>query len=241
MQAPTVHQSQTAVDASAHLVALGKAGNALAIDQLVRRHWGDAYGLALRILRCREDAEEVAQDALETAITHLGAFRQDAFFYGWLRRIVINQSLMALRRKRSRLSSPVSTWDVQERYLSDRSANPEQLLLEAERQSLVDRGLTMVPPVYANALRLFALEGRSIDQVADQLGISHGAAKTRIFRGRRRLQLVTNRMRRDPIQKTGGRGQSRVAATKNQSAGVCVMPVRQATRTGVTPPHGEAA
>src|SRR5579871_6229603 len=121
MQSPTVLKPPKEVDASAHLVALGKAGNALAIDELVRRHWGDAYGLALRILRCREDAEEVAQDALETAVTHLGAFRQDAFFYGWLRRIVINESLMALRRKRSPLRSPVSTWDVQERYLSDRS------------------------------------------------------------------------------------------------------------------------
>jgi RNA polymerase sigma-70 factor, ECF subfamily len=197
MQPPTVLQSQTAADASSHLVALGKAGDAPAIDELVRRYWRDAYGVALRILRCHEDAEEVAQDALQTAITHLCAFRQDAYFYTWLRRIVINQSLMLLRQKRSPLRSPVSTWEVNERYLSDRSPSPEQVLLEAERQSLVDRGLTRVPPLYAIALRLFALEGRSVDEVANQLGISHGAAKTRIFRARVRLQRETSRVRRE--------------------------------------------
>ncbi len=88
--------------ADAALVAMAKAGDQPAIDQLVGKYWTMAYRVAVRILRSHEDAEEVAQDALWAAVTHLSTFREDACFRSWLHRIAVNHSLMALRRRRSR-------------------------------------------------------------------------------------------------------------------------------------------
>ena len=62
------------------LVAMAKAGDRPATDQLVRKYWTMAYRVAVRILRSREDAEEVAQDALWAAVTHLSTYREDACF-----------------------------------------------------------------------------------------------------------------------------------------------------------------
>ena len=92
------------------LVALAKAGNAPAIDQLIRKYWPDAYRTAARILRCHADAEEAAQDVLCSAVSHLSTFREDASFRAWIHRITVNQSLMSLRRKHGRAdsSSPIS-------------------------------------------------------------------------------------------------------------------------------------
>src|SRR4051794_33197957 len=83
------------------LVALGKDGNGPAINELVGRYRQHAYMIAMRLLRCREDAEEAAQDALWSAVSHLCTFREDACFRTWFHRIVINQSIMLLRRRQS--------------------------------------------------------------------------------------------------------------------------------------------
>jgi RNA polymerase sigma-70 factor, ECF subfamily len=173
----------------ASLIAMAKTGNAAAINQLIDEYWHEAYHVAVRILRCHEDAEEIAQDSLWAATTHLATFREDASFRTWLHRIVVNHSLMKVRRKHSRVldsSSPLPTGDLLSGIKG--SPTPEELLLEAESRAVIQEGLSQIPSFYSVALQLAAREDRSVAEIADSMGISRSAAKTRLHRGRAHLR-----------------------------------------------------
>ena len=150
---------------------MAKAGDQPAIDQLVGKYWTMAYRVAVRILRSHEDAEEVAQDALWAAMTHLSTFREDACFRSWLHRIAVNHSLMALRRRRvesSRFTVPLS--DDPPPGCIQGSRTPEELLLESECRAVLEEGLSRVPAFYSVALRLASCEDRSINEIAEYMG-----------------------------------------------------------------------
>jgi RNA polymerase sigma-70 factor, ECF subfamily len=176
------------------LLELAKAGNELAIDQLARTHWPGAYRAALRIMHSHEDAEEVAQDSLWAAIKHLPTFREDACFRTWLYRIVINHGVMALRRKRSQRrdsTSPLRLAGLS--GFSNVPPTPEELLLEAECVTVVEEGLSRLPDCYAIVLQLVAREDPSTLEIANRVGISASAVKSRLHRGRRELHLEISR------------------------------------------------
>jgi RNA polymerase sigma-70 factor, ECF subfamily len=201
----TTTQVSDAADAA--LVAMAKAGDQPAIDQLVRKHWTMAYRVAVRILRSHEDAEEVAQDALWAAVTHLSTYREDACFRTWLHQIAVNHSLMALRRRRSRVRGSASELsDDPPRGCIHWSRTPEELLLESEYRTAVEEGLSRVPPPYSVVLRLAFSEGRSMKEIAEYMGISVPAVKTRLHRGRAylRLKLLPNSCVKDAMN-TGAR------------------------------------
>jgi RNA polymerase sigma-70 factor (ECF subfamily) len=177
------------------LVALGKAGDAHAIEHLVRRYWHEAYIVARRIVHTHEDAEEVAQDALWAAGKHLSAFREDACFRTWLHRITINHSLMALRRKHSPLAATVAISEELLPRSVEGPPTPEELLLELERSTVVREELSRLPDYYSFVIRS-ASEGRSGNEIAGQLGISESTVKTRLRRGRARLRRqISDRLR----------------------------------------------
>jgi RNA polymerase sigma-70 factor (ECF subfamily) len=189
MAKPMRTRTQTIDGPEASLLAMARTGNQLAVDQLVRMYWPQAYRVAVRILRSHEDAEDAAQDALMAAITHLSSFREDASFRTWLHRIVVNHSLMELRRKHSTaLGSPCELFaDAPPSYLKG-PRTPEELLLEAECRTVIDEGLSRVPAFYSAAVRLADREGKSTSEIADSMGISKGAVKTRLHRGRAHLR-----------------------------------------------------
>jgi RNA polymerase sigma-70 factor (ECF subfamily) len=180
----TIHE----IESDSTLIAMAKEGSPAAIDELVRTFWPVAYRTAVCILRCHADAEEVAQDVVFSAITHLSSFRGDSSFRTWFHRIAINHSLMSLRRKHARdhLSSTIPLEAIAPAIGGPRT--PEQLLLEAECQSLVQEGLEQVPGSYATILRLGACDGKSMHEIASLAGLSVAAVKTRMHRGRAHLR-----------------------------------------------------
>jgi RNA polymerase sigma-70 factor (ECF subfamily) len=170
------------------VLAKARAGNKAVIDQLALTSWPKAYAVALRILRCHADAEEVAQDSVWTAVTHLSSFRENSSYWTWLHRIVVNNSIMALRHKRVRAlgsAVPLSLNVPPPCMPSPRT--PEELLLEDEIRRFMDVKVTRLPAGYAVALRL-AEEGQSIKEIADAMGISPSAVKARLHRGRVQLR-----------------------------------------------------
>jgi RNA polymerase sigma-70 factor (ECF subfamily) len=170
------------------LVALAQTGSASAMDQLVRKYWPVAYRTAAGMLHRHADAEEIAQDTLWSAMTHLSSFRGGASFRTWLHRIAINHSLMFLRRRRNRAESiSRAPFDVVALFPSG-SATPEDLLLEAESHRLIKEDIERLPDSYAMVLRLSALEERSTNETATHVGISVPGVKSRLRRGRALLR-----------------------------------------------------
>src|SRR5690349_15054561 len=84
------------------LVVRARRGDPAAFTELVRRHLRAAYAVALAVLQRPADAEDVAQDALISALEHLDDCREPARFSGWLVKIVRNRALHALDKRRLR-------------------------------------------------------------------------------------------------------------------------------------------
>src|SRR5579864_5328302 len=82
------------------LVAQSKAGDKEAASELIRRHYASSLRLARAILRNQQDCEDAVQAAYCRAFQRLHTFREEARFSTWITSIVVNQSLMQLRRLR---------------------------------------------------------------------------------------------------------------------------------------------
>jgi RNA polymerase sigma-70 factor (ECF subfamily) len=164
-------------DDDRELVARARAGDLDAFAELVRTYERRVASLLYRLLDDRRDVEEATQDVFVQAWRNLPRFRGQAQVFTWLYRIAVNEALMRKRRKRH---------DIQE--LDDRPAaapDPEPGLRE-----LLVRELAALPFEYRAAVVLRDVEGLSNAEVAEALGISIAAAKSRIHRGRMQIRAA---------------------------------------------------
>lgn len=163
-----------------------------AIEQLVDRYGDRVYRLALRITGSNEDAEEVAQDALWTAARKIGSFKGDSAFGSWLYRIAANAAYMKLRARRGKgreiaLDEVMPGLDgggVHFEPIDDWSSRVDERALQSELRGVLEQAIDELPPDYRTALVLHDVEGMSNPDIADALGISLPAVKSRVHRSR---------------------------------------------------------
>lgn len=174
------------------LVALTQRGDNQAFSELMKRHQASAMKLCLSILRDRQDAEDEVQNAFWKAYEHIGQFQQDAKFSTWLTRIVVNQCLMRLRQTRrakfyyiddTAVGDEVMTLD-----LPDESLSPEAQLGQVEVGDALEEEIRRIPPLLRHVFLLRDVEHRPMPDVAQELGISVAAAKSRLLRARAELR-----------------------------------------------------
>ncbi len=145
------------------------------------------YGVARRIVRSDEDADDVAQDALLIAHRNLASFRGESHLRTWLYRIATTTALGHLRRtKRAKEHVPVS--DVS---LVDPRGTAEATLAEAELGALMLEAIAALSPLYRDVL--LARADSSESEVAASLGISIANVKIRAHRARKYLREVLSR------------------------------------------------
>jgi RNA polymerase sigma-70 factor, ECF subfamily len=179
------------------LVELCQEGDHAAFAELMRRHERPALNIAVSILRDREEAKDETQNAFWKAYRHIKQFQQDARFSTWLTRIVVNQCLMRLRQvRRTRFTyvgEPHGAVDLMMHDLSDSRHTPEERLLESEITKVLAREIRCTPPLLRHVFLLRDVQQRPMAEVAETLGISVTAAKSRLLRARAELR---SRMRR---------------------------------------------
>ena len=172
------------------LVASARAGNRNAFGELVRQHSNRVYGMSLKILKNREDAEDNLQNVFCKAYGKIRQFEGNSQFSTWLMRIAINEALMMLRKRRP---ADVSTDDgdgaLNEREtsgeLSDLHADPERQYITKQ---LVARVLDALQPTLKYTFVLQKSEGWTSRELAEALDITPETVKSRIFRARVRLR-----------------------------------------------------
>ncbi len=180
------------VDADADLVAALRREDEHAPDLLVERYGDRVYRLGLRITSSREDAEEVAQDALWTAARKIGTFKGDSAFGSWLYRIAANAAYMKLRTRKAKarevlLEDVIPAFDadgVHFEPMDDWSPRVDEQALHRELRDVLQRAIDDLPPDYRTALVLHDVEGLSNPDIAETLGISLPAVKSRVHRSR---------------------------------------------------------
>jgi RNA polymerase sigma-70 factor (ECF subfamily) len=177
------------------LVERLKRGDAEAFAALLRRHQGKVYRLAMNMTRNSQDAEEVTQDVFLTVYRKLGAFDGRAAFSTWLYRVATNAALMKLRGRRSEPHLPIEeagpTFAADGRFarpVADWSELPEDQLLSAESRRVLAEAIEALPPDYKAAVVLRDIEGLSNQEVAETVGTTVLAVKSRLHRARLALR-----------------------------------------------------
>jgi RNA polymerase sigma-70 factor (ECF subfamily) len=179
------------VDVDADLVAALRADEPDAAEKLVERFGDRVYRLAMRITGSKEDAEEAAQDALWTAARKIGMFKGESAFGSWIYRITANAAYQKLRTRRQK-SAEIAMDDVlpsldDERHfepMDDWSHRVDERALQGELRQVLQAAIDGLPDEYRTALVMHDVEGLSNPDIAETLGISLPAVKSRVHRSR---------------------------------------------------------
>ena len=176
-------------DDQSFLVA-ARNGDMDAFGELLNRHRSACLRRANRMLRNRNDAEDEVQNAFWKASQRLSQYRGEGSFSGWLTRIVENQCLMRLREQGRPhfLCLDESSESKPGVELVAQLTNPEDDLGLKEVLSLLRREVLRIPPLLRHAMILRDLDQLAINDVADRLGVSVPAAKSRVMRARGELR-----------------------------------------------------
>jgi RNA polymerase sigma-70 factor, ECF subfamily len=176
----------------AELVKLSLQGDRQAFDDLAQRHRRKCVDVACYFLRNRSDAEDQVQNALLKAYEHLGQYQGDAEFATWLARIVANQCLMLMRnRRRARfvyLDEPTSAQNTVPPQLPCSNPDPEGELAYLQLTQVLRSEVGRIPSLMRNVMMLRDIQGLPMRDVADHLGITVSAAKSRLVRARAELR-----------------------------------------------------
>lgn len=186
------HDQGSPVDIS--LEAL-KAGDRTAFARLVELYSPHIYRLALKILNDPQDAEDVLQDTFIKAFKNLSSFESRSSISTWLYRIAVNEALMLIRKRRPEAVSldeekEDEEGEVEPVEIVDWCCLPEGVLLSSESRRFLDDAIQKLSPALKAVFVLRDIEGLSVRETAETLGISEGVVKTRLLRARLKLREI---------------------------------------------------
>jgi RNA polymerase sigma-70 factor (ECF subfamily) len=174
-----------------------RTGDPAAYETLVRRETGRLLATVRRILRGdEEEARDVVQDTMITALQRIDSFNGDCRISTWLHRIAINGALMRLRSRRRRPETPIE--EMLPSFLEDGHRtvsagesdlpDPETATSQAETRRIVRESIERLPDSYRVTVVLRDIEELSTEETARLLGITTTAVKLRLHRGRQALR-----------------------------------------------------
>jgi RNA polymerase sigma factor (sigma-70 family) len=168
-------------------------GNQQAYALLVNRYQQYVFTLVLRIVKTREEAEEVAQDVFVKAFRALADFNGQSKFSTWLYTITHNTSLSFLRKKKIQFHSLDNEQVMLEADSKD-SGMEANLVEQKSKNQMLDKAIALLPADDAQLITLFYKAEQSLDEIGHILGVASNTIKVRLFRARTRLKekLETN-------------------------------------------------
>jgi RNA polymerase sigma-70 factor, ECF subfamily len=165
------------------------------LTHVITHHSARFRRIALGHLSNVADAEDAVQDALLSALTHVHQFRGQAKMSTWLTTIVINSARMKLRRRVTWVELALHETDGQrdlplEDTVSDKRPGPEEAYREREIAETLAQATSRLSPTLRTTFQLRDIDGLSIRETADLLGVPAGTVKARLARARTRLKEV---------------------------------------------------
>ena len=163
-------------------------GNRWAFTLLVRRHHDRMAAVAYRTMSDPQEVPDALQDAWAKAHEMAAQLRADSQVSSWLHRIVINSCLDRMRRSRVRAAKLVAEIDTQ-------LPNPTDRARDVDLAIALNRALRLLPEEQRRAILLVDVEGYTVAETADILGVATGTIKSRCARGRLKLSVILRSLR----------------------------------------------
>lgn len=175
------------------LIHATKRGSIAAFNTIVKKYDNKLLRIAQTVTHNREEAEDAVQEAFIKAYQKLDQFHENAQFSTWMIRIVLNESLMKLRRqRRAREESLDSKFPTDSSFLprdlADLSPNPQEFYGSVEFGEILIKCLGSLQPRLRVVFVLRYIEELSVSETCEELSLSAVAVKSRLFRARRQLR-----------------------------------------------------
>ena len=175
------------------IVAKARNGDRDAFQALVEMHSRYIYSLAHRMTGNAQDAEDVVQEAWLKAHKQLSRFESRADFRTWMHRITVNCSIDLIRARRHREDAHDPA-DLEQGPLSERGAEaqatPERMTASVQISDRVNEALGLLTALERAAFTLRHVEGMSIEEVGEKLGMKTSATKHSIFRAVKKMRAA---------------------------------------------------
>jgi RNA polymerase sigma-70 factor, ECF subfamily len=179
-------------DTSQFSLELLKAGDRAEFARMMDAYYTPIYRLGLKMLGDNADAEDVLQNTFLKALQHLPDFEGRSSLSTWLYRIAANEALMLLRKRRPTIPVDENPDDEDDGFMptqfTDWCCLPEQEFLTDESKRHLDEAIQRLPETLKVVFLLRDIEGLSIRETSEALGLSETAVKTRLLRARLHLR-----------------------------------------------------
>ena len=171
-----------------NLIKKAKEGDKEALARLVSKYSERIYNLALRILRNKEDAEDILQETFLTVLEKMNTFDGRSNFFTWIYRIATNASLMKLRKKKLVFAelpdNPEMEDQLREQAFVDWSQDPSLNVQNNEIKKILNKTINELSEIYRTVFILRDIENLSIRETSNILDISEENVKIRLRRAR---------------------------------------------------------
>ncbi len=145
------------------------------------------FRVLLRFARDKAEAEDMLQDGFIRVYRDMGQYRGDGALGGWIRRIMVNTALSHLRKQRDFLRDTGDFTPFENRLRTE-----EDFASNLDAETLL-KYLQKLPPGYRAVFNLYAIDGFSHEEIAEQLGISIGTSKSQLFKAREYLKKILDK------------------------------------------------
>lgn len=174
------------------VIELALGGDQRAYTELTQRHRNAVFSIVFKIVRDREEANDLVQETFMKAFSSLASYRSEYKFSTWLYKIAANCSIDHLRKKRIKalsLDRKLETSDGSvEIDVADYSFHPERDLIRKQQRVSIEDAIDALPPKYREVIVYRHKDDKSYEEIADLLNIPVGTVKARIFRARELLK-----------------------------------------------------
>ncbi|QGY43010.1 sigma-70 family RNA polymerase sigma factor [Maribellus comscasis] len=171
-----------------------KNGQTQYYSYIVEKYKDIVFSIALKVLKNREDAEEMAQESFIKAFKSLHTFKGKAKFSTWLYRITYNNCISEVRKRKIHFAS---TDDIE--IKDDDSDFNLDGLPEENREKYIKAALEKLPEDEYTLVLLYYFEDQSIEEISKVTRISESNAKVKLFRARKKLYTILNDMLKEEI------------------------------------------
>ncbi|MDT0644408.1 RNA polymerase sigma factor [Zunongwangia sp. F363] len=178
-------------------------GDTRAFGVLVERYQDYIFTIVYRMLKVREEAEEVAQDVFLKAFEALPGFRGDAKFSSWLYRIAYRKTLDRIR-KNSRFSTSELIEEITEDD-TEKLENGLEIMLQEERSEIIQNCILKLPEQESAIITLFYFEEQSVKEIAAITGLTQDNIKVKLYRSRKALFSLLKKYMQAEIPEENGK------------------------------------
>jgi RNA polymerase sigma factor (sigma-70 family) len=184
----------------AALIKRALAGDQKAYKKLRIKYHEAIYNLIYRMIRDKDEVEDLTQEAFIKAFTSLSSFNDEFAFSTWLYKIATNNCIDYIRRKKLQtfsIDKPIESRESDFIYeLPDSTYEPDQELIDRQRKKMLEDAISSLPAKYRQVIHLRHVEEKEYQEIAAILKLPLGTVKAHIFRAREML----NKYLRDKLR-----------------------------------------